>query len=554
MDKKGVSVLVGFILLMLTLMIFLSILQAYMIPSMCKDVETKKLNKLVEEIQKLDSDIVDNKLTTVTLDLGIRYPKYPMLMSPPPMASTVKVDSFAMRISYEEILPNGSIVQRNNKFYSNRIVIIPNYFYNRNDEIMLENTAILRLKKKNNQEELLFSILDQQMFTQNGIRITLINATFRSFSATQPVDVAIVPISYGGFVVVRNVTVEFKTSCPEYWNDIKHNLEEIGYNVSLVGNNTVIIHYPNSTKLEISYALLFKGVSITVLQYENLQQYESLLKPYRIIPTNPTTNYTLKVGESIVLGVKVLDRFNNPVRGLRINVSLNGVGYILYNTTYTNSNGESFTTYVAATTGSAIVNFSASFGWVKYLITIPATSGRTVTSVVYDANTTTTTVTAYGNYTDTNPPTTYDIIPNTQFASVDPIKSVDDDYLISVAPYGYYSAQKFVFTGLSTENVISTEIFWYGNGTGYIWSGGGGKSKWLPADGVSIYVWNYNTSKYELIGYSGSSSLGWVPAVVYPQNLGDYIENGEMTILIVQNGYEDSKLYTDYIGIFQIFK
>ncbi len=530
-DKRGVSVLVGFVLVLLMLMLFLSLLQTQMIPNVCKNVELKNLNRITEELENLNRDILEDRLTTVTLSLGVIYPKYPLLLSPPDMATEVLSVPFTMNVSYDEVLPNGSIIHRSVSERTCSVVLNLNYFYHRGYKMVLENTALFRKVDGRT-----IPIVRQNMFGRGIVRIVFVNASFTSFTADQPIDVSVIPVSYGGSITAKNVTVSFTTTCPDYWISEAPKLSKLGYNVTVNGN-LVVVRFDNFTELYMSYVSLSMGTLTTAL---------SPLKPLRIVPINPTTKYTLTLGSSIVLGVKVVDTLENPVGGVRINVTLSGVGSVDKNSLYTDSNGEAFVTYVANETGEAVVNFSTSFGHVFYTIIIPTISTGGVSGVIYDAKNVT--VLAYGNYTSSNPPTTYDITPNTPFPNVDAIKNVDGVYLESVAIYYDHASQKFIFEGLST-NALLTEIFWYGKGIGYY------------TNGTSIYVWNYNKSEYDLVGYTGGSGTGWVTAVLYPKNLKDYIRDGKMTILVVQNGItyygrmmyvEYSELYTDYIGVLQV--
>ena len=542
MNRKGVSVLVGFILLMLTLMIFLAILQTQMVPSMCKDAELKHLDRLTDELQTLDKEIMDNRLTTVTLDLGISYPKYPLLLSPPTMASSVTSKRFTIELSYEELLPNGSTTFRSDNYTTNRIEIDLNYFYNRGYKLLFENTAILRFIEN----RFIGAVTDQQMFTQNEIKIPLINTTFNSFTSSQPIDLVVVPVSYGGYVLAKNVTVTFSTDCPSYWSKIKPELESMGYNVTVnSSSNIVTVTYRNVTKLELSYTLLFKGVSVTAAQYANVEKP----KPFRIIPTNPTTSYTINVNESIVLGVKVLDEYNNPVRGYPVNVTLIGVGSITpKNLVYTDKNGYAKVVFSSNSTGDATVNFSASCGYVLYRISVISTGFQPnfPYGVTYDANTPGA-LFAFGNEVSSNPPKT-NTTPTVPLPTTNITKD-DGIYLVSEADSGYHAAQRFEIYGLNITNVLETYVNWNGYGVGL-------------SGGESLYIWNYTKGAYDLMVYTDSSSEIWLGVGLNSTQIKNYVRNGKMIVLVVQNDVTrrwwwftyPSELYTDYIGVLQIFK
>ncbi|GEM_PF-2623460 len=557
MDRKGVSVLVGFILLVLTLMIFLSILQAYMVPGMCKDAEVKHLNRLIDEVQQLKENLLENKLATVTLDLGMSYPKYPMLLTPPTMSSLVKVERMPVRMSFELLLPNGSWIPWNIDTYTDDLMIVPNYFYSRGIGILLENTAILRLRNENGNWKYLFSYSDQSSFTSGGIRIVLLNSTFSSFSASQPVDLALVPISYGGKNVVRNFTITFETSCPDYWRSLKDELESMGYNISVTGKNVTVV-FKNETTLEVSYCMLYKGISIQAKQF--LGNFANLREPFRMFPTDQTILNVL-LNESKSLGVIIMDKFTNPVSGVVVNVNLTGVGEVTPPEVITDSNGIGYAIFKSNRTGNAIVNFSSKYGLVSYKLHVIGTgvSAEFPYGVTFDANRKGA-LFAYGNSVSSNPPIS-NMIPSTPLTNTTNITKDDGIYLVSIAKsLNNYSAQRFEIFGLNTTNVIETYVYWNGYGVGY------GYSWWWwfynQVNGETLYLWNYTSNRYDYIVSTDSPNEIWLSVGLNQTQMKNYIKNGEMIVLVVQRGrtieigrtYYYSELATDYIAVLQIFK
>ncbi len=559
MDRKGVSVLVGFILLVLTLMIFISILQAYMVPGVCKDAEIKHLNRLIDEVQQLKEETLKDELATVTLDLGISYPKYPMLLTPPTMASLVKVKRMPVKMEFELLLPNGSWIPWNIDTTTDSLTIVPNYFYSRGIGILLENTAILRLRNENGNWKYLFSYSDQNEFTSGGIRIVLLNSTFSSFSSSQPVDLAIVPVSYGGKNIVKNFTITFETSCPDYWRSLKDELEKMGYNISVTGKN-VTVRFENETTLEISYFLIYKGISITAKQF--LGNFTDLRKPFKMFPTDQTTLNVL-LNESKSLGVIVMDRLANPVSGVVVDVNLTGVGEVTPPEVVTDSNGIGYAIFKSNRTGNAIVDFDSKFDRVLYKLHVIGTgvSAEFPYGVTFDANRKGA-LFAFGDYVSDNPPNT-NITPSRPLNTTNITKD-DGIYLISVAPLGYYSAQRFEIWGLNTTNVLETYVYWNGYGVGYdytLW-----RLWYTSVDGETLYLWNFTSNRYDYIVSTDSPNEIWLSIGLNQSRMKNYIKNGKMIVLVVQNGRTieinrwwryirlNSTLATDYIAVLQIFK
>ena len=89
MQSNGVSTLVGFILLLLIGMVFLSVVQTQVIPGILKDVEIKHMDEITDDLLKLSSNLLACKLSTVEFDLGVKYPKYLFLLTPQSLASSI---------------------------------------------------------------------------------------------------------------------------------------------------------------------------------------------------------------------------------------------------------------------------------------------------------------------------------------------------------------------------------------------------------------------------------------------------------------------------------
>jgi len=349
MIRMGVSVLLGFVLLLSILLMSFSLIQVKIVPALCKEVELKHEKCLLYSIYDFTDKLMEDNLATITFDLGVHYPGYPFLMFPSTSGCTLVVDEFTINVTYEELLPNGTWVNRQISINTTRLTIYLNYFYN-NDryKIIFENTAVFKADDEDK-----FIILSNQKMFGNEIKIIGIYSMLQSMSTTQPIDVWLEPVSYGGYVIARNITVEFESTYPSYWKNLT------SYDVCVNGDK-VTIRYHNNTILRISYFLLIRG------------QYPYKLEPERIIPTNPTTNYTLGVNQSIILGVKVVDKYNNPVRGIEINVTVSNesVGGINVNKIYTDIYGNAYVLFTSHSTGFTKVVFNALFGKAEYNINV----------------------------------------------------------------------------------------------------------------------------------------------------------------------------------------
>ncbi len=346
LDDKAVSVLLGFILVMMISMLALSIAQTTLVPDICKQAEADHIDTLTSEILRA------NQITTtpfdLKLDMGVKYPRYPFLFIPPTTTSTLSSETFPVEIRYTEILPNGSSVNRTMSLLSKRIVITPNYFYYPKTSLIVENTAIFKGTDRG-----FIAVTDQRAFKKT-VNFVILNTTFTSLSTASPLDLVFVPVSVGGDVLAEDITISFESVYPEYWN---RTLTQLGYKVDISGNN-VTVKIDERTSLAISTYYVFSGVSVSSQQA--MQLMETLKPvPHRIVKINPLDRYELKLGETIILGAKVLDEYNNPVEGVEVSVDVEGgIGVVSPSKAYTDESGAVHVVFSAKNSSSGKVVFT----------------------------------------------------------------------------------------------------------------------------------------------------------------------------------------------------
>ncbi len=362
MNEKGITVLLGFMLLLMILVLFLSIIQVYYIPSILKKAEFDHNEKILSELFDFDSDIVNNKLSPVEFDLGISYPKYLFLVTPQSGSSSISFETFNISIGYEEIYPEKA---DGSKVYASKRLYVQLHNYATQDvKFVYENTAIFK-----NLSNVMLIASSQKVFQKGKINIYLINSSLSSISANHPLDILVIPLSHGSEIIARNITVEFESVYPNYWKT----LENLGYKVSISGNK-VRVKADNAT-LSINYVYLSSGTGFSLEQV--IQTYKELkntvLKPSRIVKVTYPSASVIRVtkGESLTLGVRVLDQFNNPMRGVYV-TSEEGSGY-------TNSDGEFYVTFTPEST--EVVTFEANSLSTSYTIEVVESSGKGIFSV-----------------------------------------------------------------------------------------------------------------------------------------------------------------------------
>ncbi|MCD6330955.1 MAG: hypothetical protein J7L80_01995 [Thermoplasmata archaeon] len=150
---------------------------------------------------------------------------------------------------------------------------------------------------------------------------------------------------------------------------------------------------------------------------------------------------------------------------------------------------------------------------------------------------------AYRYQTSSAPPSSNDI-PSTEFSPIQYQNISYDDGIeqIEEASLWYYASHRFVFN--IGENATLLHITWKGRG----WH------NFFPLNGARLYIWNCSSNSYELLDYTTGGSITMLEGVIV--NPSHYIQNGNVTILVVGNGYSFwlfrtfySYIATDYIKL-----
>ncbi|MFO7966849.1 MAG: Ig-like domain-containing protein [Archaeoglobaceae archaeon] len=333
-NEKGVSPLLGFILMLMILMISISALQTQHVPDVSKNIEAEHMKQITDQLMELKSI---SSAKNVKFEMGVDYPDYLFLITPQSAATTMNVKDFEVDVEYTEVLANGSKVERESNFTSSRIKVSPNYLFYPKDELILENTAILKYAGRN-----YISISEQSSF-KNEVNFMLLNTTFDSISTTQSLSLFSVPQSTGGRVLAENLSISFESVHPQYWQTLKD------YNVTVNGDR-VTIKKEEKTVFSLDEVMLYTG-----------NERISLQKPSRMVKTNSLDTFSLNKGESVKLGVRVVDKYNNPVEGIKVNATVNNsIGETSPSVLYTNSEGEVYTTFNAHNVGVGTVTFKSS--------------------------------------------------------------------------------------------------------------------------------------------------------------------------------------------------
>ncbi len=336
-DSKAVTPVIGFILLLQILIIFLAFVQTTIVPDQLKKIEADNVKSVKNEIEKFSAMSLSGENSYMSIKTP-NYPDYLFLLTPEPAGFFIRTEPMKINLTMNLALPNGSKITINQVYDSNRIYVgIENYFYP-DTVFIFENTALFQKSDQN------IAVISDQQMLKGGLNIVVVKGNLSS-SYNSPQEFVFKAVSSGGKVYGENITLEFETVYPEYW-------KSAGFNVT-----------GNKVKANVSSGYLSVNVISSSSSFHTV--------PNLMIKTNAFDSYTVSAGDVIELGVQVLDKYFNPLTGVKVNVTVSGgIGSVTPSTLETDTNGKAVVSFRATDPGVGYVTFDSGTLNAKYQITV----------------------------------------------------------------------------------------------------------------------------------------------------------------------------------------
>ncbi len=344
-EKSGraASPVVGFVMILAIVAMFMAMAQSQLLPAWNKQVEAESFNKLASEVSKIPEILTSQtSSTTLKLDVGVVYPKYPLLVNPPPVAGYVE-------FLPENVTINGTVAGTgswyNRSFRTSAIVIHPNYLYSPDRSLVYEYTGVF----ENWSSGYTSVLVNQTAFSKTTVVLPLLNTSDRIVSGTTiPLYFYLVGKSYGISLENLSLTLEVRnTGELSYWDRVLKTTYGIS-NVSITGNKI---------KVYIGTATLYTPSWSVSSQKTNPKIVKTISK---VLPLNNPVY--VDVGGVTPVSVVVLDQFGNVYPGVEVNATVSyGSTYVSVYPSYlsTNLNGEATFYVKGLSAGNATVEFYA---------------------------------------------------------------------------------------------------------------------------------------------------------------------------------------------------
>jgi hypothetical protein len=248
-NEKGVSEVVGAMMVLFILVLYLGILQTYDVPRWNTQIERTHFDQVYSDFVTLRSNLEDVSVKNIpkssSLHMGVKYPDRFMLQNPGVGANGI-LSTYPLRIniSYE----NSKGIQWKN--YSSKGIIYQQMGISDSPKLIYENG--LMMKDYGNGH--VFSVDEKQSLTsKDNIFIPILDGltTFESSMDIETLNIQ--PTPNEGFSQIKfssmNVTIE--TRYPQIWNNLSKESRPEGSNFTV--ENGTKCPYVNSDCLKLAY-------------------------------------------------------------------------------------------------------------------------------------------------------------------------------------------------------------------------------------------------------------------------------------------------------------
>ncbi len=250
-DEKGVSEVIGAILIFTILVAFLGMLQVYGVPAWNKETEFGHFNRLYDDFLDMKRILQDTAVydlpRTAVLHTSLDYPSRMFLINPP-KPSTMLVTRYD---KYIAITYNGNITERVN---SCTLRVEEKYNYFPAPALVLEHGMII------GDANAVSYKIDDPPITKNNMDLLIMGCDNSSSGTTASLNLHVYPVLLNT-LSVSNATLSFNTDYPMVWSSY---LASIGADYSTAGN-VVTVNYKYPTKIKVMHISLGAPSNLSLL-------------------------------------------------------------------------------------------------------------------------------------------------------------------------------------------------------------------------------------------------------------------------------------------------
>jgi outer membrane protein assembly factor BamB len=270
-EERGVSVVIGAILMLLIVVAMWGIIQAFHVPNWNKDVEYEHLNIVHDDMMTFKSDVEDVALSgepkSSDFHMGVRYPNRMFLANPGTgVAGSLTSDTVPISIVYTIDAPGDPVITQN--YSSNRISYEVQGTVD-SPKLVYEHGVIIR--DYGNE----YATTDEQsLIVGDEIFIPVLTGNLTASSSMETESIALKPLPQSpGSSKIKSVIITIDTLYPEVWTQLLAGKSTAATTVQVV-NSQIVIH---STAVRQIY--FPEGEVITDALYAGMISFSTTIVP-----------------------------------------------------------------------------------------------------------------------------------------------------------------------------------------------------------------------------------------------------------------------------------
>lgn len=240
-DDKGVSEIIGVILIFGIMVLFLGILQSVFVPEWDREIETAHFNNIYDDTlylrQVMQETAIFNLSRTILVHASLDYPTWMFLNNPPKPGVTISTfNDKKIRISIDGNPPQ--------LYDSCTIKIKENYNYFPAPELIIEHGMIIGNNGNTNYT------IDDPLMNNKTIDLYLLECSNNSIGTTSSMNLHLFPVVMISNQSVNNASIEFTTDYKKLW-DTYRNSARIDRSSSVEFPEQITMNYSNATRIRI---------------------------------------------------------------------------------------------------------------------------------------------------------------------------------------------------------------------------------------------------------------------------------------------------------------
>lgn len=278
-EERGVSVVLGAMLMLLIMATLYGITQAYHVPIWNKDVEYEHLNMVHDDMMTFKSDVEDVALSgepkSSNIRMGVRYPNRIFLVNPGPgVAGALTSDNAAISIEYTI---DGFEEPITESYNSNRIIYEVQGTID-SPKLVYEHGLIIR-----DYGGVSATTDEQSLIIGDEIYLPVLTGNLTASSSMETESLALRAMSQSySRTKIEEVTITIDTDYPEVWSDLLGEEFLVGGKIVITSEAIRQITFPTGdVTADAMYAGMIKlstrAVPVTYSSIDTSQDYPCIL-------------------------------------------------------------------------------------------------------------------------------------------------------------------------------------------------------------------------------------------------------------------------------------